>query len=117
MGSEFQVLCERLTFDKQESTCVVVLCLYNPTTLTLFYKYGGALRMCKNVTVGDVDRWVLIKIYYNELRVLKPIKLDFRPPAIFVVSIRSIAEWLISEVPSGGDIGFDPFLFSLGEFL
>ncbi|CAJ1058881.1 xaa-Pro aminopeptidase 2 [Xyrichtys novacula] len=29
------------------------------------------------------------------------------------VSIISIAEWLISEVPSGGEIGFDPFLFSL----
>ncbi|XP_034546661.1 xaa-Pro aminopeptidase 2 [Notolabrus celidotus] len=29
------------------------------------------------------------------------------------VSIMSIAEWLISEVPSGGEIGFDPFLFSL----
>ncbi|KAM3612458.1 uncharacterized protein V6R79_008533 [Siganus canaliculatus] len=28
-------------------------------------------------------------------------------------SISSIAEWLISEVPSGGQIGFDPFLFSL----
>ncbi|XP_041800329.1 xaa-Pro aminopeptidase 2 [Chelmon rostratus] len=30
------------------------------------------------------------------------------------VSISSIAEWLISEVPPGGEIGFDPFLFSLG---
>ncbi|XP_041652750.1 xaa-Pro aminopeptidase 2 [Cheilinus undulatus] len=29
------------------------------------------------------------------------------------VSIISIAEWLISEVPPGGEIGFDPFLFSL----
>ncbi|KAG7224759.1 hypothetical protein INR49_013471 [Caranx melampygus] len=29
------------------------------------------------------------------------------------VSISSIAEWLISEVPQGGQIGFDPFLFSL----
>ncbi|XP_053179736.1 xaa-Pro aminopeptidase 2 [Scomber japonicus] len=29
------------------------------------------------------------------------------------VSISSIAEWLIAEVPSGGKIGFDPFLFSL----
>ncbi|XP_060904430.1 xaa-Pro aminopeptidase 2 [Labrus mixtus] len=29
------------------------------------------------------------------------------------VSIMSIAEWLISEVPQGGEIGFDPFLFSL----
>ncbi|XP_078116429.1 xaa-Pro aminopeptidase 2 [Sander vitreus] len=29
------------------------------------------------------------------------------------VSISSIAEWLISEVPSGDEIGFDPFLFSL----
>ncbi|KAE8285708.1 Xaa-Pro aminopeptidase 2 [Larimichthys crocea] len=29
------------------------------------------------------------------------------------VSIRSIAEWLITEVPPGGTIGFDPFLFSL----
>ncbi|XP_074530246.1 xaa-Pro aminopeptidase 2 isoform X1 [Halichoeres trimaculatus] len=29
------------------------------------------------------------------------------------VSIMSIAEWLIAEVPSGGEIGFDPFLFSL----
>ncbi|XP_067455777.1 xaa-Pro aminopeptidase 2 [Thunnus thynnus] len=29
------------------------------------------------------------------------------------VSISSVAEWLISEVPSGGKIGFDPFLFSL----
>lgn len=29
------------------------------------------------------------------------------------VSISSIAEWLISEVPPGGEIGFDPFLFSL----
>ncbi|XP_049618231.1 xaa-Pro aminopeptidase 2 [Syngnathus scovelli] len=29
------------------------------------------------------------------------------------VSIGSIAEWLISEVPHGGNIGFDPFLFSL----
>ncbi|XP_051276790.1 xaa-Pro aminopeptidase 2 [Dicentrarchus labrax] len=29
------------------------------------------------------------------------------------VSISSVAEWLISEVPTGGEIGFDPFLFSL----
>nr|XP_046263048.1 xaa-Pro aminopeptidase 2 [Scatophagus argus] len=29
------------------------------------------------------------------------------------VSISSIAEWLISEVPPGGEIGFDPFVFSL----
>uniref|UniRef100_A0A7N6FDC4 X-prolyl aminopeptidase (aminopeptidase P) 2, membrane-bound n=1 Tax=Anabas testudineus TaxID=64144 RepID=A0A7N6FDC4_ANATE len=29
------------------------------------------------------------------------------------VSIMSVAEWLISEVPPGGEIGFDPFLFSL----
>ncbi|XP_026185413.1 xaa-Pro aminopeptidase 2 [Mastacembelus armatus] len=29
------------------------------------------------------------------------------------VSIRNVAEWLISEVPSGSEIGFDPFLFSL----
>ncbi|PWA18567.1 hypothetical protein CCH79_00005691 [Gambusia affinis] len=29
------------------------------------------------------------------------------------VSIISVAEWLISEVPAGGNIGFDPFLFSL----
>ncbi|XP_008274466.1 xaa-Pro aminopeptidase 2 [Stegastes partitus] len=29
------------------------------------------------------------------------------------VSISSLAEWLISEVPPGGEIGFDPFLFSL----
>ncbi|TNN63394.1 Xaa-Pro aminopeptidase 2 [Liparis tanakae] len=29
------------------------------------------------------------------------------------VSIGSIAEWLISEVPPGGEIGFDSFLFSL----
>nr|XP_057931368.1 xaa-Pro aminopeptidase 2 isoform X1 [Doryrhamphus excisus] len=29
------------------------------------------------------------------------------------VSIRSISEWLISEVPHGGQIGFDPFLFSI----
>ncbi|KAM9356538.1 xaa-Pro aminopeptidase 2 [Symphorus nematophorus] len=29
------------------------------------------------------------------------------------VSINSIAEWLIAEVPPGGEIGFDPFLFSL----
>ncbi|XP_057705363.1 xaa-Pro aminopeptidase 2 isoform X1 [Corythoichthys intestinalis] len=29
------------------------------------------------------------------------------------VYISSIAEWLISEVPQGGKIGFDPFLFSL----
>lgn len=29
------------------------------------------------------------------------------------VSISSIAEWLIAEVPPGGEIGFDPFLFSL----
>lgn len=29
------------------------------------------------------------------------------------VSISSIAEWLITEVASGGEIGFDPFLFSL----
>ncbi|XP_030251762.1 xaa-Pro aminopeptidase 2 [Sparus aurata] len=29
------------------------------------------------------------------------------------VSISSVAEWLINEVPPGGEIGFDPFLFSL----
>ncbi|XP_056295349.1 xaa-Pro aminopeptidase 2 [Pseudoliparis swirei] len=29
------------------------------------------------------------------------------------VSIGSVAEWLISEVPPGGEIGFDSFLFSL----
>ncbi|XP_068447841.1 xaa-Pro aminopeptidase 2 [Clinocottus analis] len=29
------------------------------------------------------------------------------------VSIGSIAEWLMSEVPPGGEIGFDSFLFSL----
>ncbi|KAJ4945697.1 hypothetical protein JOQ06_023376 [Pogonophryne albipinna] len=29
------------------------------------------------------------------------------------VAVRSVAEWLISEVPPGGYIGFDPFLFSL----
>uniref|UniRef100_A0A3Q3FDV6 Creatinase N-terminal domain-containing protein n=1 Tax=Labrus bergylta TaxID=56723 RepID=A0A3Q3FDV6_9LABR len=33
------------------------------------------------------------------------------------VSIISIAEWLISEVPPGGEIGFDPFLFSLRKSL
>uniref|UniRef100_A0A3P9P686 X-prolyl aminopeptidase (aminopeptidase P) 2, membrane-bound n=1 Tax=Poecilia reticulata TaxID=8081 RepID=A0A3P9P686_POERE len=32
------------------------------------------------------------------------------------VSVISVAEWLISEVPAGGNIGFDPFLFSLSEF-
>uniref|UniRef100_A0AAQ5X2X0 X-prolyl aminopeptidase (aminopeptidase P) 2, membrane-bound n=1 Tax=Amphiprion ocellaris TaxID=80972 RepID=A0AAQ5X2X0_AMPOC len=31
------------------------------------------------------------------------------------VSVSSLAEWLISEVPSGGEIGFDPFLFSLSD--
>uniref|UniRef100_A0AAX7V147 X-prolyl aminopeptidase (aminopeptidase P) 2, membrane-bound n=1 Tax=Astatotilapia calliptera TaxID=8154 RepID=A0AAX7V147_ASTCA len=31
------------------------------------------------------------------------------------VSISSVAEWLISEVPKGDEIGFDPFLFSLSE--
>nr|XP_040030408.1 xaa-Pro aminopeptidase 2 [Gasterosteus aculeatus aculeatus] len=29
------------------------------------------------------------------------------------VSISSVAQWLISEVPPGGEVGFDPFLFSL----
>lgn len=29
------------------------------------------------------------------------------------VSVTRLAEWLISEVPPGGEIGFDPFLFSL----
>ncbi|XP_037636017.1 xaa-Pro aminopeptidase 2 isoform X1 [Sebastes umbrosus] len=29
------------------------------------------------------------------------------------VSVNSVAEWLIFEVPPGGEIGFDPFLFSL----
>uniref|UniRef100_A0A3Q3W9J4 Uncharacterized protein n=1 Tax=Mola mola TaxID=94237 RepID=A0A3Q3W9J4_MOLML len=29
------------------------------------------------------------------------------------MSISSIAQWLISEVPPGSEIGFDPFLFSL----
>ncbi|KAM9376427.1 xaa-Pro aminopeptidase 2 [Pholidichthys leucotaenia] len=29
------------------------------------------------------------------------------------VSISNVAAWLLSEVPSGGVIGFDPFLFSL----
>ncbi|XP_071392523.1 xaa-Pro aminopeptidase 2 [Centroberyx affinis] len=29
------------------------------------------------------------------------------------VSISSVADWLMSEVPRGGKIGFDPFLFSL----
>ncbi|KAM6923381.1 xaa-Pro aminopeptidase 2 [Xenentodon cancila] len=29
------------------------------------------------------------------------------------VSISSVAQWLISEVPPGSEIGFDPFLFSL----
>ncbi|XP_078477739.1 xaa-Pro aminopeptidase 2 [Lampetra planeri] len=29
------------------------------------------------------------------------------------VSVSRVAEWLISEVPPGGEIGFDPFLFSL----
>uniref|UniRef100_A0A4W6FVL1 X-prolyl aminopeptidase (aminopeptidase P) 2, membrane-bound n=1 Tax=Lates calcarifer TaxID=8187 RepID=A0A4W6FVL1_LATCA len=29
------------------------------------------------------------------------------------VSVSSVAEWLITEVPPGGQIGFDPFLFSL----
>ncbi|MEQ2176597.1 hypothetical protein GOODEAATRI_029643, partial [Goodea atripinnis] len=28
-------------------------------------------------------------------------------------SIMSVSEWLISQVPPGGNIGFDPFLFSL----
>ncbi|XP_056898899.1 xaa-Pro aminopeptidase 2 [Takifugu flavidus] len=32
------------------------------------------------------------------------------------VSISSIAEWLISEVPAGAEIGFDPFLFSLETY-
>lgn len=59
------MLFERLTFDKQESTCVVILCLYNLTTFILFQNYGGALCRCKNVIVGDVDRFVLIKICYN----------------------------------------------------
>uniref|UniRef100_A0A667ZSE0 Xaa-Pro aminopeptidase 2 n=1 Tax=Myripristis murdjan TaxID=586833 RepID=A0A667ZSE0_9TELE len=31
------------------------------------------------------------------------------------VSISSVADWLISEVPMGGEIGFDPFLFSLSK--
>ncbi|KAM9740488.1 xaa-Pro aminopeptidase 2 [Menidia menidia] len=31
------------------------------------------------------------------------------------VSTSSIVEWLLSEVPSGGRIGFDPFLFSLNK--
>uniref|UniRef100_A0A8C5HC26 X-prolyl aminopeptidase (aminopeptidase P) 2, membrane-bound n=1 Tax=Gouania willdenowi TaxID=441366 RepID=A0A8C5HC26_GOUWI len=30
-------------------------------------------------------------------------------------SIGSVAEWLIAEVPPGGEIGFDPFLFSLSD--
>uniref|UniRef100_A0A3Q4N6I9 X-prolyl aminopeptidase (aminopeptidase P) 2, membrane-bound n=1 Tax=Neolamprologus brichardi TaxID=32507 RepID=A0A3Q4N6I9_NEOBR len=30
-------------------------------------------------------------------------------------SISSVAEWLISEVPKGDEIGFDPFLFSLTQ--
>ncbi|XP_056142585.1 xaa-Pro aminopeptidase 2 isoform X2 [Lampris incognitus] len=29
------------------------------------------------------------------------------------VSISSVADWLLSEVPEGGMIGFDPFLFSI----
>uniref|UniRef100_A0A4W6FUU0 X-prolyl aminopeptidase (aminopeptidase P) 2, membrane-bound n=1 Tax=Lates calcarifer TaxID=8187 RepID=A0A4W6FUU0_LATCA len=33
------------------------------------------------------------------------------------VSVSSVAEWLITEVPPGGQIGFDPFLFSLSESL
>uniref|UniRef100_A0A669E7G4 X-prolyl aminopeptidase (aminopeptidase P) 2, membrane-bound n=1 Tax=Oreochromis niloticus TaxID=8128 RepID=A0A669E7G4_ORENI len=31
------------------------------------------------------------------------------------VSISSVAQWLISEVPKGDEIGFDPFLFSLSD--
>uniref|UniRef100_A0A665UGW3 X-prolyl aminopeptidase (aminopeptidase P) 2, membrane-bound n=1 Tax=Echeneis naucrates TaxID=173247 RepID=A0A665UGW3_ECHNA len=33
------------------------------------------------------------------------------------VSISSVVEWLISTVPLGGQIGFDPFLFSLSKCL
>lgn len=33
------------------------------------------------------------------------------------VSTSNIAQWLIAEVPDGGHIGFDPFLFSLRESL
>uniref|UniRef100_A0A665UH52 X-prolyl aminopeptidase (aminopeptidase P) 2, membrane-bound n=1 Tax=Echeneis naucrates TaxID=173247 RepID=A0A665UH52_ECHNA len=32
------------------------------------------------------------------------------------VSISSVVEWLISTVPLGGQIGFDPFLFSLSKY-
>lgn len=32
------------------------------------------------------------------------------------VDITSIVTWLLTEVPAGGSVGFDPFLFSIGMF-
>lgn len=37
MGSGLQMLFERLTFDKQESTCVVILSLFYSKSMVVFY--------------------------------------------------------------------------------
>lgn len=37
-------------------------------------------------------------------------------PSYLSVSISSIVAWILAEVPNGENVGFDPFLFSVGMF-
>lgn len=41
---------------------------------------------------------------------------DFCVPSHLSVSISSIVAWILAEVPDGENVGFDPFLFSVGMF-
>lgn len=40
----------------------------------------------------------------------------FCVPSYLSVSISSIVAWILAEVPDGQNVGFDPFLFSVGMF-
>lgn len=37
-------------------------------------------------------------------------------PVFLLVDTASIVVWLLTEVPAGKRVGFDPFLFSIGMF-
>lgn len=95
-----QVPAERLVFEKQ----VAILCFMQ--SHVFIWPFSILKKCC----------WCW-PIYADFLKYAKWSRLNVTVMWSFAVSISSIAEWLISEVPAGGEIGFDPFLFSLGEFL
>lgn len=37
-------------------------------------------------------------------------------PVFLSVGVSPIVTWLLTEIPVDGQIGFDPFLFSIGKF-